>query len=579
MRKVKIAATLATVCFSAGILGTHTTGMLYPWHPLGAIGAGLSLIWGIWAVRTRREGLAVVVLAGLLAVGYRVYSFAFPSSLMGFDPDAHAVRSQIIIQNGGTEQLIGLFYSEAVLFHVLGAETALITGLPIDTAFGIFPLTIGVGVVVFAATLTNQLQRSWGVSGEAVGKAIAVAAVVAAVGGSTIRYATMPIPTTLSALLLASFVSVFIVYRETGFDIRPFIILAGLVAALVYLHKVSVLIAFGIVIFLTLLWSVDWWITSRSPASYVSGPVIGLLGVIISVQWLFVTEYINPYTGVVVILAALTNADLSLLSQTPTYTAATKYTVPLWRTVLNSSFIPFILGAGGVAWLSLFTRRRGDVPTRAVLAAAAVTVGFALPGLAISAAPGFRRQFAMASVFVAVLIGIVCTRAWAPWSSSTAGRERVVSVLLVSVVAVIIVTQLLSPLATPDHPDMHRQYLTEAEVDAKHFSNQHVGDLVHAEMYYADEVVDFPRAARGGAVHQQTVPNPQWRPGLMSIELLNATLIEQEYEYVAVRPKVEIYRLVGGRYLLEWEPERELDSNYHRVYVNRDVNIYRQASD
>ncbi|WP_129115385.1 hypothetical protein [Halegenticoccus tardaugens] len=582
--KLKIATILSTLSFSAGVLATHTANSLYPWLPVGAAGAGIALLWGILSIQTQRDGYTIAILALLLAVSYRLYSFAFPASMIGFDPDAHAVRSQVIIQNGGTEQLTGLFYSKAYLFHILGAETALITGLPIDTAFGIFPLIIGCGLVLFAATLAHQLQRSWGV-GEAVsGRIVAVAALVAAVGGSTIRYSIAPIPTTLSAVLLAAFVCTYIVYRETGFDTRSFLILALLTTSFLYLHKVSVLIVFGILLFLALLSGIDRRLAPQRPGPYVSGTVLGLLGVVISVQWLFVTEYINPYTGIVAIVAALANPDLILAAQPPEYAAATQYTVPLWRAFLNSSYILAMLGMGGVSWLILFAGQRGNVPTRAVLAASGMTVGFALPGLVIGAAPGFRRQFAMASVFVAVLIGGVYGRTVSRHSNdhNTHNREKraaIVSALSVFFVAILILTQFSSPLAAPDHPDMHRQYLTEGETDAKHFSSQYVEDLVRAEMYYGDEAVDFPRAARGGAVHQQTVPNPQWRPGLLNIELLNATLVEQEYEYVAVRPRIEIYRFTDGRYLLEWEPQSELENSYHRVYANGEVDVYRHADD
>ena len=552
-KRFKFSIILACLSFAGGVLYTHTTNTLFPGLPIGVIVAAGILVAGSALNRTQTTiGVGTII---CLAVVSRLFAYSFPASMMRFDPDSHAVRSQVIIDSGGLGRIVPGFYQTAAMFNVFGGEVALITNTPIDTAFAIFPIAVGLLLPLFAAIITRRVTTDT--------RAQTVAAAIVAVGGPSTMFGIAPIPITLAAIYLAGFIVMMLISdRQVG--VASFVVFGLFTLAAALTHKVSILLLVGSTVIFTVYTGFVRYIDNRVPHSATT--MITLFGILmLALQWLYLTEFFDRALVQIFKVIRLTNTSTALEANDPTM--ANVISRPLPIKLRNLSYFFITVGTGGLAAIELFRRYR-DYEVRLLQAAAASTVGIALPSL-IGPGPGFQRVYIFATVFVAALIGVGITR------FACSGRPAA-RTIAASVILLIIVTNPLGITAMPDFPGEPREYLSDEEVEAKHFANNNIDQVVYMDMYYGDEVVNFERAARGDERHQQTVPQPRWEPGLLSSELTQGTLLEHNYEYIAYRTDVENWRLEGGRYRLTWKPERKLaaDPSYHVVYSNDGVTIH-----
>ncbi len=564
-RRSKLGLTIAASGFSAGILHAHAVGSLSPGLPLGTTIATVGLLVLVWSEQLSISLSAIVTLGAL----YRVVAFAIPPTLLNFDPDAHAVRSQIVLQTGSTKDLVGVFYGTAAAFDVHGAQIALLTGLPIDDAYVFYPLAIGVGIPLLALLAVNVLFRSIDLPTHSKRIGLGCAAILAVVEATTIQYGAAPVPVAYSALFLAAIVFTivsFLPHRTWEF----LTVLALFSAALLTSAKVPLLLFVAILS----VWVVVDSVTSTQHPSPRQTPLTFtlLFGVLLALQWMYITEFFSFGAGALAVLTKLVIGEAA----TRTPPAATPYSKGLLEKLLGLSNILSLLVAGGIAWLYIAATRLSNESVKPLLAASAVTVAFIIPNLVFGSGPGFQRVFVYAVPFVCALIPTALLLALndnhprLPIPYIPQG-----SAIVCGAIFLLVIANLGSMGATPDRVGGHRFYLTQSEVEGKHFTNAHISDNVYMDMYYGDEVVNFQRAARGPEYHQYTVPHSWGRP-LLSQELLTRNLIAQQYSYVAYRPTVDVYRLSGGRYRLMWDPGNVLDKHYYKVYSSGGSNIYRR---
>jgi len=555
MRKLKLAVAAACLTFSAGVLYTHLTNTLFPGLPVGTAVAAVVLFSGVYLDRHQPTlGIAVLV---VLALAYRLYSFAFPASMMRFDPDAHAVGSKVIMLTGDLSELVDTFYQIVALFKILGAEAALITGTRIDTAYSIFPVIVALCMPLFAAVLARRVSMDT--------RAPVVAAAVAAAGASSVKYSTGPVPLTLAAVYLAGFVMV-MTFAYHDFDWQILVTLGIFASAAAFTHKIPLLLLIGVAVVLTVYSGIYEQVKDRTVSNL--GPRIAVFSTLFVVlQWFYVTVFIEDAVYQIFGLLGLVGTSVNLT----TPAAAALVDPPLPVKLRNLSYFFITTSIAALAGAELF-RRAGNRNVRIVQSAAVVTVGISVPGLFLGSAPGFQRIFVYATAFVSTLVGVGISRfAKAEFPSTR-------SIAAFTVIVILIVNP-MSVTATPDFPGTPREYLTADEVGGKVFSNQYIDEVVYMDLFYGDETVDFGRAARGANYQQQTVPSPELHPGLLSRELTEGTLLQQNYQYIALRTDVDVYRLAGGRYRLTWQPEQALNKSqsYQRIYSNGGVAIYRNA--
>lgn len=546
----KISYVVASLVFAAGVLHTHYFGALYPGIAVGGALASIILYFGL----LRQPLSDVKVIAAFLSLGlaYRVYSYLFPASMMRFDPDAYAVRSQVIISNGGLSEIVEGFYHTAAVFSVSGAEVSIITGLPVDDAYVVFPMIVSVAAPLFVGVLVRQVTDD-------------TFAIVGAVGAVTlsaslIQYSNGPIPITLAAVYFAAFVLI-LVHTSGLPSMRLSILLFLFVFAGSLTHKIAVLLMAGTLLFLYV-----YSILSVQKSADELRPPKSLLAlttlVLLVTQWSFLTTYFASAIALTTdIVKVFTSVEATGLTSPA---AATRVAPPLSVEVLRVAHYLLPVAVGAVGGVILFKyHKHGRI--RSLQSAALVSAGITLPGIITSAAPGFQRVYVYAAIPVAALIGVFIGKL----SNRTVVRRG----LGVCIVFLLVLNP-LAAAATPDQPGTPREYLTAQEVSAKEFGNRQVPGIVYADLFYGDEAVDFPAAAAGSEVNQRQVPQPQWHPGLIDSGLKNGTLLSKGYETIAYRTKVDVYRLTGGWYRLNWNAQEALMQNYHSAYDNGGVVIF-----
>ncbi|AQL42258.1 hypothetical protein BV210_05815 [Halorientalis sp. IM1011] len=475
---------------------------------------------------------------------------------MFFDPDAYAVRSQIIAITGDLSAIAPDFYGAAAAFHVFGAEVMLITGLPVDLAYAVFPFLVGLVFVLFAAILSRRLTSD--------SDAPIIAASVAAVGASSLFFGMAPTPLAVAAIYLTGSVVILMTNINRQLDLQYILPLGLFLLAGAVTHKIPVMLFAGIGAVLVGYSAVLHWIgIHRSPGTMWIVAALGIAA--LALQWIYLLGYSERAVLKIFSIVGLSELPISFEVVQPA--AATVVESPLIVSLLRQLYLPATVGAGGIVGLVLF-RRYDDSRVRLLQAAAGVTVSAALLGL-VGSGLGYQRVYMYGAVFVATLIGVGLARLLHSGRVST--RTVAAGFLLV-----ILLANPLSSTAMPDYPDTPRLYLSAEEVEGKQFANHRIDQTGYMDLYYGDEAVDFKQAARGGIHHQKTVPNPLWHPGLLNNELINGTLLNYEYQYIAYRTDVEVWRLRGNWYRLRWEPEQTLNANtsYQRVYDNGGVTIH-----
>ncbi|WP_435320310.1 hypothetical protein [Haloarchaeobius sp. TZWSO28] len=552
-RSLKAGIIAACFIFSAGMLHTHTTGSYFPGLPVAVI-ISSALLYVVMYVNSYSLVIGVIVFTGI-SVLYRVYLFISPESMLRLDPDAHAVRSQVIVQTGHLSGIVPDFYHDAPIFHILGSGTALITGLPIDSAYVVFPIVVGISMSVYAAVLAKCVSSS--------SKAAVAAAAIGAVSASTIKYSIGPIPMTLAAMYLACSVMTTMLYRRnTGGRYLLILILCSIVSALT--HKIPILLLvfiFGVLAVYTRVYS-----NASGEMVPTEASLFLILGIsLLALQWIYLADFTRA--AVRLIYGSLLSSELSSHSLQPYPSAAIFIDPSVFVKVRNLSYYFVSTGFAAIVGISLF-RHADNRNVRIIQAAALATVSITLPSLALGTSPGFKRVFVYGSIFVAVLIAIGVVKI----STSSIPNAKMVSI---AVVLVILIVNPLSVVATPDFPGTHRTYFTQKEVEGKHFMNDRVPEKVYLDMYYGDEVFNFSRAASGDSQYQRTVPDVERYPTLMSKELTEGTLTDRNYPYIGIRTNVVIYRLKGGRYALTWSPQQETNRTHHRIYSNGGTTLYR----
>jgi len=394
-----------------------------------------------------------------------------------------------------------------------------------------------------------------------------IAAAITSINPSLFKFSVAPIPMTLAGVLLTCAIALLFID-----DFRSSYRYVGLFALLVWtaavVHKIPIFLLTAIGGIYMIYSGIAQW--RQQEQSLNLGVFIFLFGFcILIVQWLYFTSFFgraleNIFVSVQVDRAELTETAIEV-------GGVSRYATSLEVSIFHLSPLLLTLLIGAFAGLELF-RRRGDRNVRLLQTSAVVLAGVSIPGLFIGAAPGFKRVFVYLAPIVAALIGVSAVRLR---SSSLPGRKLLVGIVLISLLGI-------SPVTTVgnfDHPDAHRQYLTEQEVAEKQFSNQHATETVFRSYYYQAEKIDLERGAQGIKGEQKGVNNFRLQEyGYVAIEFFNSSLVAKDYAYVALRDDVSLYRLPGGRYRLRWNPENGLNNTRARIYDNGGSTLFYQRN-
>ena len=535
------------------VFASHQMMAVFPWLPLGLFGAAIIVL----TLDARMSGkLLLAIVAGCGFVAY-VFWFAHPS-LLNMDPDKVAVAISRVIEFGGVKGMSEyVYYSAVPAFHVFVSSVGIVLGISGKGALILFGITVPLIQILGAAALVgaahNQRARTYAVA-------------IAMVSTAVLYYAVAPIPQLSAAALWMPFVIMFDKYVRT----RSKAHLVGMlvtVSALVYTHKLAMLVTLGTVISAGIVHIIKVRF-SREIGVFRPYVTLSILtGFLFTLQNFWLTTF--GRTILTEKVAGLFDGEVG--APDPGDTTSYLAVHPLSRTpevlVGNTDWV-LITALAGICWVALLRESVSRLYQHTVVLGASLFLGvlmilsFIAPE---SSAP--RRVLLFATIPFAVCIGVTFSN----YFTRHRGRARqVVTVLII----ILLVSQLFGSGAVPDHPYEPREYLTHQEIDGKEWANDHVTAEIHADLFYAREIVDFDRPGQTYVTGSDAVAK-----GYTSSTgpYLNGTVAEQGYKYVLYRPEYERYQ-TQGTWVLTWDPESELDGSYNRVFDNGGAVLYEEPN-
>lgn len=561
MNLFKLSTTLSSLVLSGGILYTYTTGNVYSGLSYSVLVAAAMLLFSAWYSSDGPTSSITPYVASIvaLAVLYRTYLFSYPMGLIGTDPYTYAYQIERTMRAGSVDAIQLSFYSDASAFISFSAMFGLMSGLPAPETLIIYPAIVGTVIVLAAVVLTTYV-----VPGRGLREGV-IAGIIATVATATIHHAYVPVAQTLAVVLWGFFVFLSVRYYEFRSK-RAFLLAVLALIALVSTHKLPLLIVFATLATFVSFTGIREVARRRRQRKFTRlsrthrfGLTLTLLSAMfLYFQWAYVTDFI---IAVVSTATAVFSTGTSVSPPLATPTAAVEPQSEAVGILLRRAHGLVLLPIGGLAWLFVLYDRRTVPAALILLSASAASIGFLVlsafnPGTTSTSSP-LRYLFFVEPVLipiVAAVLGRVSVRRWA-------------GVLSLALVVVLLISQVYSVPAIPDHPGGPREYLTTQEIEGKEFGYTHAAGPIYADWYLTV----------AGPQQGTNIDDPQQYRSLEG-QLLNGTVAGRGYEYIVLRTNVDIYRTKIGLWQLTWNPEATLDESYSRVYANGDLSLYANAS-
>lgn len=559
----KAAVLILCLFLTAGTLGAHATGRIWPWVPVAALLSGCALILiGEFTDLSLRVWLAV--LCGL-GSSLRVGIYTFPASTIGRDPDKYVAGTLRIIESGDVSSiaLIQPIYASFMAFYTTNVTTSLVAGLDGRMVLVAVPVLLGVMFPLTAAVVTRRVavHESQFASG--------CAATIASLSPLGVLFGYWPIVQSVAVLIWCGFFLSLLLYLAT--NNRKYMLSIGATGlALVPAHKTSVFIPLLTVIMAGVVWRLNpgWLIETPDRRVFEDWKWLALLASMgLVLQWGYLSYFLRIFT--VGIVAPLFSGGVSVRPSGEVYQAAIPHLNDLMGIILRQSAWMFLLGATILAWGIVWLRRKPLSPPQSLVLGATAAAGTlsVISVVGINVSTPARPQFyivPIAATLICVGVSRICRQL--PY-----GKSHVSSALAVIAVGLVL-SQGVSASVAPDYSETPRQYLTSGEVNGKMFVQDYVFEsAIATDFSYSYEQVGLT-ASDSANLGASGPPEPYIDAGA---DYGNGTLVSEGYDSILLRTGVDTYRLSGGWYSLTWSPERSLSaSTYQKVYSGSGVEYY-----
>lgn len=564
MRQLKTAAIIVLLLISACALGSYSTGSLWPWL---SASVGLTILVVLASVLWQPKQASSPVGSGLLlivgiAMFYRMYTFVFPASMIGLDPDGYAVWINQLVAAGSIEAMNVGFYAKAPFFPLLNGLSAIVSGLPVRTAMIITPLLAGILVPLCVYLLARYITH------EKATEVGLVASLIAAVATQGFHYSYWPIAQMLATLFLCLFI-ITSVRSISGLrrDYRFSMLFVVFLLSLAFTHKLPMLVAIlfvgGFIMLVLAPRTVGKRLGPNRHDRYDLWMLFGITFVMLFIQWAYIADFFR--TVVTKLVTLLVSESLSVSPALLHPTAAVSPYSQIVGILLRNVHALFLSILGAVAWLILAYTSRSR---RSVQVLHSVTAGlFLLYPITILVPSEFiyTRVTLFIEPFLAVLIAVAFIRQ-SDQPKKLLSHAR--SVLTIGILVFVVATQVVAIGAVPDFPGSPRMYLTSEEVAAKEFGHQYM-DRSMAGPYYAGER-PFPDQHVTASGTLDSDREKMYTP--LNSSLYNATLLSDCPPNVLYR-QIDVYRFQGP-WRLTWNPKSVLNTHYNQIYANHGAKHY-----
>ncbi|WP_157078484.1 hypothetical protein [Halalkalicoccus paucihalophilus] len=479
------------------------------------------------------------IIAGMI---YRTMIWITTPSMVGMDPDKYAVAISVISDEGIVAISDLGFYGSTQIYHIFNLIMMIVLGSKPEVAL---QMSTTVFFSVIPVATVGYLAKM--LSGDQAAK---LGCVLASAGAASITYATLTIPQG-TMVILWYLISIILINDKN--DSRYTILLVIFITIMSGLHKLGALLALGAISSIAVLKIIN---TARNgqvqlPAQF--GRYAVIAGLIFSIQMVWVTAWIK---GVIVkILYIVGRGPPEITTETP---AAAKIG-GLNVIFEHGSWIVLVLLAG-ITGLWLISKRT-DYQTTGILGISGLSVLLIIGAATTPFSLSIQRAIGIAEPFVIVLavVGIVAL------------SKRTNRSIAPIFVGLLLITQLGSAGAVPDHPTEIREYLTNSEIDAKEWANTHIDQEIYAHYFVAQEIIDYDNERATYKTGEGGGFSKGWSP--VSEYLVTGSL-ENADGCVLLRKDQSFIRY-DSLYELSYDPFVQLNrSNRTKVFENSNTSIY-----
>lgn len=508
----------------------------------------------------------------IIGIFFRTYTYMFPASLVGYDPDSYAILIQGIITTGSTDIISSTFYGTAPLFHILGGTMGVISQIPATAGMMIYPILSGI-IFPLIAFLTARSLIDDRLASQRAGL---ISGLLASVGSSSIAFSYQPIAQLLAAMLWLV-TTYIIICNLSSWSSKHTIIMTFLFTAIIFTHKlplpVTVLSLFSTVSLTYIsdrLFDMDILPHSRPAVS--AGIFILILSILyVGVSYTLLT---NTIENVALRFTPTAGETAAFYTTRSSYEAAVPIGGGIIQIAINRLHGLVLLPIAGLAWtiLSLSIVSGGGLsqrmyPTIIVLTTTAVGVSLMIITLFSQTVSVSVARFLLPVepfIIATIVVG---------FSKSNNLRAFVVLVLIFS--------QLFSGgIISPDYPktegnlinpDGTEMYLDKKSIHSKKFGYKYINNRIYTDFWLARETIpsniNTYTSGSNSGIYRSFAVDP----------LLNGRLKTKGYDFILLRNK-DTFRTVNGWYKITRDPVTQVNTSYHKVYDNRRATLYSRYS-
>ncbi|MFB6225342.1 MAG: hypothetical protein ABEI13_02700, partial [Candidatus Paceibacteria bacterium] len=476
-------------------------------------------------------------------------------------------------------------------------------------SLGIYVLLIGIQIPLLSVIFANHLTGKGQHRGQLIG-----AAIIGGVLALSTRIGYWPIPQTLAAILFQITIFLFLNRYMEDESFRYDLIIILFLISQILTHKFTIFafLIFIVIYFLLLEYDFIRWIIKHGKIAELKL----LSGFLITAAWVLAASLFSPKLLLLLIGLIGLAATIQIVSSETQLSIGSSgnknrvwnyilisliFLVVQWTlltrflsTIMYNFYLPFqstgvsvefavqnyshAIPSNANGFLEIFFHRSNILITLLLVTIGSIPIyvkGSAKDKITLSALFSILI-FIPTSMSVQSSFGIGIQRLAMNVEAITAGiipvtvlgisKRRSIKTIGLGLLFMLVIFQSFAAMGVPDYPHQYRAYLTDSEVEGKEFSNEYIHTEIHTDVYYAHESVDV---LNGNAEAEKPVYVGE------SESLLNGTLLHHDYQYVLVRPEIEVYRMrVPGSWKLTWEPENRLDLKYSKTYTNGESTLY-----
>lgn len=539
--RLRTAVSGICILFALCVAISHSTGRLWPVVP-AALVLSLLLITGL----DDDQLPAAIALVCTVSVAYRLMIMMIPNSLIGMDPDRYAWAIHNVVETrsvAGSE--FSVFYEQTGVMLSFGAISSVVPGLDATETMATYAIILGLIVPLSVAAISQRLWPS-------KPRIPIYSASIATVATAMLKFSGWPIAQSLAVVFWVVFL--LLLFRLLEPDRRFATLVIGIAVPLAFVHKLSPLI--------TLLAAVGVLLGSASARSRLykapqSNPVrtLGMVGLALTILAYLQWNTSGYFIGVV--WHSLRTIDFSGgVSSSINITAAEPILDGLTLLIYRRGHALALGTFAGFGWLLLLVSdRRGS--TRLLLGCVAVVEGFTALAF-VAPRLSFERPVFFAEPLLAIVAGVIL--AAIATTKRVSASNHLASVLFIG----LLLTQAFAAPAMPDSTHQPRYYLEGNEIESKQHASTYGPDTVHTDYYLAEERVNWT----GDSDTEFEAADEAY---------LKGNLVG---EYIVYRDPGVWYTphllpaAPGSMWELTWDPSKELDQKYNRVYDSESTSHY-----